>query len=92
MTSMRSRSGPGTVSIVLAVAMNSTLREVERHVEVVVGERVVLRRVEHFEQRAMAGSPRKSAPSLSISSSIMTGLRVPALRSSAMMRPGIEPM
>ena len=50
MTSMRSRSGPGTVSIVLAVAMNRTLREVERHVEVMVGEGVVLRRVEHFEQ------------------------------------------
>ena len=70
---MRSRSGPGTVSIVLAVAMNRTLRQIERHIQVVIGEGVILRRVEHFQQRR-AGSPRKSAPSLSISSSIMTGL------------------
>ena len=35
----------------LAVAMNSTLREVDLEVEVVVAERRVLRRVEHLEQR-----------------------------------------
>ena len=38
MTSMRSRSGPGMVSSVLAVVTNMTLREVEGHVEVVVAE------------------------------------------------------
>ncbi len=39
------------MSSTLAVAMNSTLRQVERHAEVVVAERGVLLRVEHFEQR-----------------------------------------
>ena len=35
----------------LAVAMNTTSRQVEVELEVVVAERVVLRRVEHLEQR-----------------------------------------
>ena len=34
-----------------AVAMNMTSRQIERHAEVVIGERVVLRRVEDLEQR-----------------------------------------
>ena len=48
---MRSRSGAGIVSSTLAVVMNSTSRQVERHVEVVIAERVVLLRIEHLEQR-----------------------------------------
>ena len=48
---MRSSSGPGIVSATFAVAMKSDLGEVELDVEVVVAERVVLRRVEHLEQR-----------------------------------------
>ncbi len=48
---MRSSSGPGIVSATLAVAMNSTLRQVHLDVEVVIAERVVLRRVQHLEQR-----------------------------------------
>ena len=36
--------------MLLAVAMNSTLAQVEWHVEVVIGERVILSRVEHFEK------------------------------------------
>ena len=48
---MRSSSGPGIVSAMFAVAMKRTSREVELDVEVVVAERVVLRRVEHLEQR-----------------------------------------
>jgi hypothetical protein len=41
---------------------------------------------------ADAGSPWKPAPSLSISSSMSTGLRVPALRIAWMMLPGNAPM
>ena len=48
---MRSSSGPGIVSAMFAVAMKSTPRQVELDVEVVIAERVVLRRVEHLEQR-----------------------------------------
>ena len=48
---MRSSSGPGIVSATFAVAMKTTSRQVELDVEVVVAERVVLRRVEHLEQR-----------------------------------------
>ena len=51
MISMRSRSGPGIVSSMFAVAMKTTRRQVERHAEVVVAERVVLLRVEHLEHR-----------------------------------------
>ena len=52
MISMRSRSGAGMGSSMLAVVMNRTCDEVERHVQVVVAEADVLLRVEHFEQRA----------------------------------------
>jgi hypothetical protein len=41
---------------------------------------------------ALAGSPRKSAPILSISSIIRTGLLAPASRSERMITPGIAPM
>ena len=51
MISIRSRSGPGIVSSTFAVQMNITLRQVERHREVVVAERRVLLRIEHLEQR-----------------------------------------
>ncbi len=50
--SMRSRSAPGIVSSVLAVRTKITLREVERQIEVVVAEAVVLLGVEHLEHRA----------------------------------------
>ena len=48
---MRSSSGPGIVSATFAVAMNMHAAQVELDVEVVVAEAVVLRRVEHLEQR-----------------------------------------
>ena len=48
---MRSSSGGGTVSSMLAVQMNSTLRQIERHVEIVVAEGVVLLRVQRLKQR-----------------------------------------
>ena len=48
---MRSSSGAGIVSSTFAVAMKKHARQVERQVEVVVAERVVLRRVEHLEHR-----------------------------------------
>ena len=48
---MRSRSGAGIVSGKFAVAMNSTLRQVEGHAQVVVAEGVVLLGVQHLEQR-----------------------------------------
>ena len=72
MTSMRSRSAGGRVEQ-LAVVMNRTSGEVEGDVEIVVAEGVVLLGVENLSS-AEAGSPRKSAPSLSISSRMKTGL------------------
>ena len=48
---MRSSSGPGIVSAMVGRRDEEDLREVELDVEVVVAERVVLRRVEHLEQR-----------------------------------------
>ena len=51
MTSMRSRTGPGIVSSMLAVPMNITFERSNGNREVVVAERRVLLRVEHFEQR-----------------------------------------
>src|SRR5207247_558571 len=66
-------------------------REVERHVEVVVPKRGVLLGVEDLSSAA-AGSPRKSMPSLSISSSMKTGFFVPARRSPWMIWPGNAPM
>ena len=51
MISMRSRSGPGMVSSMLAVAMNTTGYRSNGTREIIVAERVVLLGVEHFEQR-----------------------------------------
>ena len=48
---MRSSSGAGDVLEEVGGGDEQHLREVERHAEVVVGEGVVLRRVEHLEQR-----------------------------------------
>ena len=66
-------------------------RQVVGHAEIVVAERVVLLRVQHLEQAA-DGSPWMPAPSLSISSSIITQLREPALRMPWMMLPGSAPI
>ena len=51
MTSMRSRSGSGIGSSDVGGRDEEHSRQVERHVEVVVAERVVLLGVEHLEQR-----------------------------------------
>ena len=48
---MRSSSGPGIVSSMLAVVMKTTRRQIEGHTQIVVAERAVLRRVQHLEQR-----------------------------------------
>ena len=48
---MRSRSGGGIGSSNVRRGDEHHLRQVERHLEVVVGERVVLLGVEHLEQR-----------------------------------------
>ena len=48
---MRSSSAGWIVPSWFDVAMNSTLRQVDVDLEVVIAERVVLRRVEHLEQR-----------------------------------------
>ena len=66
------------------------LGEIERELEVVVAERVVLFRVEDLEHRG-AGSPPQSAPILSISSSRTTGFVTLALRRARRMRPGRAP-
>ncbi len=63
-------SGPSR----FAVAMNITLRQVERHLEVVIGEACCSARGRAPRAAPPAGSPRKSCPSLSISSSMKTGL------------------
>ena len=65
--------------------------EVEREVEVVVAEGRFWAG-SRTSSIALAGSPRKSAPILSISSIMNTGLRVPASRSARMIVPGIAPM
>ena len=48
---MRSSSGCGIVSSVFAVVMNSTFDKIECHIEIVVAERLVLLRIQYFEQR-----------------------------------------
>jgi hypothetical protein len=68
------------------------LAQVEGHIQVVVGERAILFRVQHLQQRRCWGRRASRWPILSISSSSTTGSDVPARRSSWMMRPGIEPM
>src|SRR5918999_1746055 len=91
MISIRSRSAGGTVSSWLAVQMKNTLdrsngrsREWSRKLEFCSGSST--------SSIALAGSPRKSAPILSISSIISTGLFAPASRSARMIVPGIAPM
>ena len=75
----RSQSAGGMVSSMLRRGDEHDLRQVESDVEVVIAKRRVLLGVEDFQKRA-EGSPRKSEPILSISSSMKTGLLVPALR------------
>ena len=79
------------VSAMLAVVMKSTWLRSYGDLEVVVAELAVLLWVEDLEQGRGRVS-RKSAPTLSISSSMKTGLRVPAWRMPWMMRPGRAPM
>ena len=57
MTSMRSSSGPGMVSTHVGRRDEQHPRQVEVDLEVVVTERVVLRRVEHLEQRRGGVAP-----------------------------------
>ena len=90
MTSIRSRSGAGIGSSMFAVAMKSTFersngtdRKWSLKSEFCSGSST--------SSSAADGSPRKSAPSLSISSSMKTGLLVPACLSACTMRPGIAP-
>ena len=48
---MRSRNGAGIGPSWLAVAIKKILREIERQIEIVIAERVVLLRIENLEQR-----------------------------------------
>src|SRR5919202_1731383 len=88
---MRSRSGPGIVSATLAVAMkttcdrsSSTSRQWSRNEWFCAGSRT--------SSSAALGSPRQSAPTLSTSSSMITGFIVPASRRARTRRPGSAPM
>ena len=65
--------------------------EVERDAQVVVDEAVVLGGV-RTSRSADDGSPLQSDPTLSTSSSMNTGSRLPARRTPWMMRPGSAPM
>jgi hypothetical protein len=69
---MRSCSGAGIVCITLAVRHEQHLAQIVIHVEVVVHELVVLRGVEHLEERRRGIAPEVGG-SLSISSSMKTG-------------------
>src|SRR4051794_5446065 len=66
------------------------VRQVELELQVVVTEGVVLRRVEHLEQRTRRVA-RKSVPSLSTSSSRTTGFIEPASLIARTIRPGSAP-
>src|SRR3972149_6472728 len=90
MISIRSRSGGGTVSSTLAVVMNST-RETSNGTSREWARKVGFCSGSSTSRRAEAGSPRKSIPSLSISSSMNTGFRVPARRSPWTIWPGSAP-
>ena len=57
-----------------------------------IAERVVLRRVEHLEQRRRRIALKPPTETLSISSSMNTGFIEPACLSAWTIRPGIEPM
>jgi hypothetical protein len=52
-------------------------REIELHIEIMIGKRKVLLRIEHFEKSGRWVTA-KSCPILSTSSSIKTGLLLPA--------------
>ena len=67
-------------------------RQIDRDLEVVVAERVVLRRVQHLEQRRGRVALVSPPVILSISSSMNTGFIEPACFSAWTIRPGIEPM
>jgi len=58
---MRSSSGAGTVSSVFAVQMKQRLREIERQIEVVVAEVLVLLWIEDLEHRARGIAPEVGA-------------------------------
>ena len=60
-SSMRSSSGAGIVSADVRRGDEQHLREVEVDLEVVVAERVVLRRVEHLEQGGRRVAPPVAA-------------------------------
>ena len=91
MTSIRSSSGAGMVSSVFAVVTNSTFDKS-------YGSSRYRSRKELFcsgsstSKSALAGSPRISEEILSISSSRITGLIVPALFMAYKIRPGIAPI
>mmetsp|Transcript_32840 Transcript_32840/g.94241 ORF Transcript_32840/g.94241 Transcript_32840/m.94241 type:complete len:209 (-) Transcript_32840:1557-2183(-) len=91
MISMRSTSGPGIVSVTLAVQMKSTLerstgasRYKSRKAAFCAGSRT--------SNKADDGSPRKSLPNLSTSSIKMTGFATFVILRAWMIFPGIAPM
>ena len=61
MTSMRSRSGAGMSNRLFAVQMNRHVRQIERQIQIVIDERVVLRRIEHLEHRRRRIAARTAA-------------------------------
>ena len=75
---------PGIGSSMVRRRDEEHLREIEGDVQEVVAEAVEFCSGSSTSSSAAAGSPRKSAPSLSISSSMITGLVVPGL----LHRPG----
>ena len=79
------------LAMLLAVAMNSTFRQVVLHVDVVIVEGGVLLRVEHLEQRARRVAWFETV-TLSTSSRMMTGLDEPQRLMVWMIRPGMAPM
>ena len=85
---MRSSSGPGIVSDRVRGADEQHLREVERQVEVVVAERRCSAPGRAPRASREEGSPRQSAPILSISSIRSSGFDDSASRSERMIVPG----
>ena len=78
------------VSVVLAVVMNST-SDRSKGTSRKLSRKVLFCSTSSTSSRADAGSPRWSRPSLSISSSRIRGLQLPAWLMAAMIRPGMEP-
>ena len=91
MTSMRSSSGEGIVSVVLAVVMNKTFDRSN-------GNSIKWSRNAKFcsasktSSSAAEGSPLKSSKSLSTSSKSISGFLVPASVRAFIILPGIAPM